>query len=356
MSLCPHLYVRADAASGIGAGHFLRCRALADAWIERGGGATFLSNCESEALRSQLEAARIGFFPVNRPHPDYADLESTLAFLQKSKGERCESRPWVVLDGYHFDTAYQEKIRKAGFRLLVIDDNNHLPFYEADALLNQNIHSGKKFVYRCGAGTKLLLGLAYTLLRPEFRRLAGKVRTIPPVAGKILLTMGGSDPDNFTVKVIEALEGVDLADLDAAVVVGPANRHRAVIEEKIRISRKRTALRLLAAPGNMAELMRWADMAVSAAGSTCWELLLMGLPSLVVILAENQRIVAEGLASDGVSVNLGRHDEVSAEKIARSILDLARDPAKRARMSSAGRALIDGDGANRVVDCLRSSL
>ena len=195
-----------------------------------------------------------------------------------------------MLDGYHFDPAYQKAIREAGYRLLVVDDTAHLPAYHADVLLNQNIYA-PQLTYSYDPHTVLLLGPMYALLRPEFLVWKEWERHIPDTARHILVTLGGGDSDNVTLKVIQALHDIRLPDLEIRVIVGPANPHRDSLVAAIEHGPH--SVELLFDVTDMPGLMAWADIAVSAAGSTCWELLFMGLPSLVGVLADNQVPIAE---------------------------------------------------------------
>ena len=126
------------------------------------------------------------------------------------------------------------------------------------------------------AHTRLLLGTRYVLLRREFWPWRGWRREIPAVARKVLVTLGGGDPDNVTLKVIRALAQVEIEGLEAVVVVGPANPHL----EELQAAVKDTPhpIRLESNVTNMPELMAWADVAITAGGSTCWETAFMGLP------------------------------------------------------------------------------
>jgi len=340
------LVIRADAGPRIGTGHVMRCLALAQTWQARGGSATFLSRCESDALRRRIEAARISFIPLHQPHPSPADLATTLSLLDHD-GSRAQSERWLALDGYHFDLAYQQAVQAAGRRLLVIDDTAHLPRYVADVLVNQNIHA-ERLDYRCGPGTTMLLGTRYAMLRPEFLAWRDWKREIPQAGRRVLVTMGGSDPENATLKVIRALERVDVEGLEAVVVVGAGNPHA---EELKRVSP--AFIRLISNSQNMPELMAWADMAVSGAGSTCWELAFMGLPNLLMVLAENQARIARGLSECLISIHLGCSSAVDEQSLARAVSDLVRDQARRADMSRRARELVDGLGCQRVVEELR---
>jgi len=109
-------------------------------------------------------------------------------------------------------------------------------------------------------------------------------------------------------------------------------------------------------PENMAPLMRWADVAVSAAGSTCWELAYMGVPSIVIALSSEQRGIAEGLSQAEIAVSLGWHANLSEERIADALRSLLTDQRRRLAMSERGRKLVDGRGAARVVQILQNSL
>src|SRR4051812_29101308 len=107
-----HLLIRADASVRMGSGHLMRCLALAQAWRARGGSVTFLSHCENTRLRSRIEAAGHDFLPLEIPHPDPLDLRTTLSVLDGSGIEAPQAATdWLVLDGYHFDSSYQQAVR-----------------------------------------------------------------------------------------------------------------------------------------------------------------------------------------------------------------------------------------------------
>lgn len=342
------LVIRADAGTDIGSGHLMRCLALGEAWRASGGSVVFLSRCSNPALRGRIERAGFGFVPLERVHPDPADVEATLRKLQEVSGG--QEHPWLVLDGYHFDSAYQQAVREAGYRLLVIDDTAHLERYHTDVLLNQNI-GAERLTYRHDPDTVTLLGTKYALLRSEFLTWRAWRREIPHVARKVMVTLGGSDPENVTSKVMKALQLVDVPRLDAVIVVGPQNPHYRDLTAAARASR--VSVRVMQDPGNMPELMAWADVAVSAAGSTCWELAFMALPSVLLISAENQRYIAAGLHAAAAALNLGWSAQVTPSGVADALRRLAIDHGGRLRMGRRGRKLVDGAGAARVVSALR---
>jgi len=334
------LLIRADANTRIGTGHVMRCLALAQAWQAEGGCALFLSQCDSAPLRHRVETAGVGFIPNDNPHPDPADLQKTLALLDELGAS------WLVLDGYHFDPTYQQAVRAAGHRLLVVDDTAHWPQYHADILLNQNINA-EQLSYVCDADTRRLLGTRYVLLRPEFLAWRDWQHEVSHVARKVLVTLGGSDPDNVTLKVIQALQQVGVPELDAKIIVGPANPHLNTLCRAIESLNGH--MQLLTTVTNMPELMAWADMAISAAGSTCWELAFMGLPSVLLLLAENQCAGAKELSKRGVALNLGWHGQVEPAQIAQVVTELSASVRTRTEMASQGQNFVDGDGIDRVL-------
>lgn len=366
--------IRADAGGGIGAGHVMRQLALAQAVQSVGGRVTLVSHCPAPRVVEHVRAAGITFEPLANRHPHPADLSRTLALLSRGegRGERGEgrrpisgsSRPlspsphplpiqWIVLDGYHFDTAYQEAIRlhRTGCRLLVIDDTAHLPRYHADLLVNQNLPAAE-LDYVCDEHTTLMLGPRYALVRPEFREHAPPARVAAKVGRKLLVTLGGEDPENVTLLALRAVDELDLPGLECRIVVGPANPHLETLRGHV--ERSSANLQFLTDVTDMAGLMAWADVALSAAGITCWELALMQLPAVVLVLAENQQSIAEPMARKGVVVNLGRPENLTAKTIARELEALCRDRQRRVCQSEAGVRLVDGRGAERVVAVMRA--
>jgi spore coat polysaccharide biosynthesis predicted glycosyltransferase SpsG len=255
-----------------------------------------------------------------------------------------------VLDGYHFDPEYQHRVRQAGHPLAVIDDTAHLDHYLADVLVNQNIHA-EETGYTCEPYTSLLLGPRYALLRAEFLRYREWKREIRKTARRVLVVMGGSDPENRTARVIQCLHCAGMDYLDVACVAGADNPHARELESLARDLPLK--VRLLRDPPDMPGLMAWADVAVSGAGSTCWELAFMGLPAAVTVLADNQFGVAAGLFAHGTVINLGGASDATDAHIAETLGSLLADRDLRMRMSCKGRELIDGYGAERVVEHLR---
>ena len=322
----------------------MRCLALAQAWKKQGGKVTFISACESESLSSRITDEGFELVPIGKSYPDPDDLVTTLSIINNQSS----TNDWIVLDGYHFDTDYQQIIKNNGNPLLVIDDTAHLNHYVADIILNQNINA-KDFSYSCEPETKLLLGTDYVLLRDEFLGYKNWSREIPEVARKILVTLGSGDPENMTLKVIQALNGVGIDRLEIKVVVGASNPPIDGLKEAAGKSKHK--IELIQNAQNMPGLMAWADVAVSAGGSTCWELAFMGLPGILIVTADNQKEIAAGLDEYGTAVNIGWYSDVSTDHVTYPLKDLLLSKnGIRENMSKNAKGLIDGLGVNRVIN------
>jgi len=339
------LVIRADATTEIGAGHVMRSLALAQHWGRKGGTSVFIGRFDSKVLEMRIKGEGHTLIILEKPHPNESDLTRVKKHLCMNK-QSSEEINWVVLDGYHFDQHYQLKIMDMGARLLVIDDTGHLDRYHADVLLNQNIHA-PQIDYRCDAGTTLLLGSQYALLREEFLANGKWKRNIPTNGFNILVSLGGSDPNNITLSVINAIKALNLKEIEARVIVGFSNPHFDSLKKASMTGSSK--IKLVQGTDNMPDLMRWADIAVSAGGSTCWEMAYMGLPNIIIVIAENQARIAEELAKKDISVNLGRSDTLGPRRLKLEIEHLLADSARRAAMSEMGQKLIDGYGVSRVV-------
>ncbi len=336
------LVIRADADSLIGTGHVMRCLALAQAWQDAGGAVLFLVRDLPESIRARLADERMKIEELAAPRGTVEDGRESDRALRRAGAE------WLVVDGYHFGEEYQRVLKDEGVRFLYVDDTGHLERYHADLILNQNVSVSEDLYRRSAPGCELLLGARFALLRREFVALRGWSRDMPASARRILLTFGGADPVNVTGQVVDAVKQVArTSPVEVRAVVGPANPRSAALRREA--SSPGLRMEVLDGTSDMPRLMTWADLCVAAAGSTAWELCFLGLPSIFICISDNQVGIAQGVAERGAAVNMGWHADVSSEVLAREILSLAGDEDRRRRMSAAGRKLVDGMGAGRVV-------
>jgi UDP-2,4-diacetamido-2,4,6-trideoxy-beta-L-altropyranose hydrolase len=323
----------------------MRCLALGKAWQRTGGQVCCLMAERIPALEERIAREGITVTRTAAVPGTVSDAEQTVAEA------RLLSAAWVVADGYRFAPDYVRKLKAAGLRVLFLDDDGRFDFYAADVVLNQNITASSAMYDKREPFTRLLLGSEYALLRPEFLA-EPRDREYPPTVRKILVTMGGSDSENVTGKVLLALLKID-ANFEARIVVGSGNPW----QDELRVLvAKRVGFQLESNPANMASLMRWADVAISGAGSTCWELAYLGLPAILITLSQDQQEIARGLAENEVAVSVGGHASLSETRISEALLSLLSDSGRRRAMSERGRKLVDGGGAGRVATFLRASL
>ena len=339
----PRLFIRADATVAQGTGHILRMLALAQAWRRRTGQApTFLCRALVPALAARLSAAGCTMQLLDADPADPAAVAATVAVL--SAAVNGPAPVWLVADGYHFGPAFQAGVRATGARLALVDDNGENRPYDCDLVVNQNLHAAAELYAPRATGTRLLLGSRFVLLREEFLRLRDRERPHPARATRMLVTLGGADADNVTARVIQALRG---SDAELRVVVGAANPHAAMLAEQIA-----PPSLLLRDVQDMTEQMAWADLAVTAGGSTCWELCLAGVPFIAIETADNQHALVGALVAAGAAQDGGCAADLEGAVLARQVDTLRADLKARRALSGQARGVVDGYGSDRVVSAL----
>jgi UDP-2,4-diacetamido-2,4,6-trideoxy-beta-L-altropyranose hydrolase len=352
---------RCDASSQIGTGHFMRCLTLADALKQRGAQIRFVSRHLPEHLRNMLETKGHEFMLLDSGRNDATLDELAHAHwlgtslaqdatdsIQALSGQTWE---WLIVDHYALDFRWESMLRQTAKRILVIDDLADRR-HDCALLLDQNLVADMESRYDklLPATCKRLFGPRYALLRQEFstkRALALARREKTETVKRLLVTLGGTDPDNVTSMV---LEGIEEACFDGAVDLvmgGDAPYLEAVQRQAAGMA---APVRVHVATQNMAELMARADLAVGAGGVTSWERCTMGLPSIIVTTAKNQEPIAAGLVRVGAAQWLGASEQVASRRLAAGLSDLVKQVEDVKIMSRAARRLCDGNGTERVVE------
>lgn len=339
------LLIRADASAASGSGHVMRCLALAQGWREAGGDVVFAMAEATEAIKQRVTEENCRMAQVSGAPGSLDDLRSARVLVA------AESPAWIVLDGYRFDAHYQAELKSLR-PLLVVDDNGLVEHYSADVVANQNVHAIEAMYTRRAQHTRLLLGPQYAMLRNEFGPYRQWTREIPTTGTRVLVTMGGSDPSDFTPRILPRLAELPGDALQVRVVVGGSASNVSVVEEVAAELMGR--VQVVRDARHMAELMAWADLAIAGAGSTCWEMCLLGLPAILVVAAENQRPIARQLEVVGAALNAGPSAEVDCASLAQRAHQLLMSADTRLAMSRAARSLVDGRGRERVLDVMRT--
>ena len=333
--------IRADASTTIGMGHAMRCLALAQAFADEcDGRSAFLMAGAPPPFAARAERDGATVTALAAAPGSGADAAETIALA------RAHGAGWVVADGYHLGSRYQEALVAAGARVLALDDHAHLDRYHADLLLNQNLGADAGAYRGRAPRSRLLVGPRYALLRREFRSFDLPPRPVPDVARRILVTLGGSDADDVSARVVAALAQV-AEPLELVLLAGATNPNLASLERAAAAAPH--PVELVVDALDMPRRMADADLAVTAAGTTSWELARVGTPQVAIVLADNQRAIARGLDAAGLAVSLGWHADLTQESIAAAAAALIHAAGRRGEMARRGRELIDGRGALRVL-------
>jgi UDP-2,4-diacetamido-2,4,6-trideoxy-beta-L-altropyranose hydrolase len=338
---------RTDAIAATGTGHAMRCLALAQALAVHGSASRFLMTGVPPLLALRISGEGFPIEPHDQPLGSDADAEATVAVARRI-GAR-----WIVLDGYAFSERYLEILHGSGMPVLVIDDLGKLSRYACAILVNQNLHADRTLYPGVGPSTRLLLGTRYMMLRHEFWPYRDTPRGARSGSPRILVSMGGSDPQDHATRAIEALERLACPGLKATVVVGAANPRLDRLRRRAFESSAEIAV--LHNVEDMPALMRDADLAVAAAGTTVWELAYMGVPMLLGSTVEAERVLARRLADHQGCLYVGDFRDCAPEELADAIETLVEDAALRRRFAEAAGSLVDGKGGERIVSAMRDA-
>lgn len=344
----PVALFRADATARMGVGHAMRTLALVQAWVAQGGEAVYAMAHSVSGFAGKIKASGAEMGSIDAEPGSAQDMELT-AGLARSTGA-----DWLVVDGYQFGAAYHNAIRGGGWRTLVVDDEGLAGRYEADIVLNQNFHASESLYLNRGGETRLLLGPEYALIQRDFFKWRSSSRENPPVARRILVTMGGGDLNNVTRKVVEALGLLSVGEFEARVVIGGANpNYDSVVEAARRVG---PSIRVATNIGDMGEAMSWADIAVTAGGSSIYELAFLGTPFIMITTADNQKPVERAIMRFGASSCLGWHDGLSPDKIADEIKGVVLSQSLRTTIAKRMAELVDGQGSVRVLRAMAEDI
>lgn len=335
------LLFRADADPAIGTGHVMRCLALAQGWQDAGGVAVLAAAEIPVGLEKRLADEKVELVQLQSNAGTAADA-TELASLAQARAAR-----WVVLDGDRFHPEYFEIVKKQRLKVLWLDDFGSSEVHAADLIVNQNVGATGDCYPWCGDDTRLLLGTKYVTLRREFRRIKPRVEA-SGTGCNLLVTFGGSDPDNLTEKVLRAV-GAESSGVKVTAVVGSGNPRLAALQELARSLH----VTLLADVANMPDLMMGSDLAVIVAGGSLWELLYCGCAVLSYSRNSVQAEVIATLAEGEAISDLGPVSAFNGPELCAGIRRVSGSATERERMRMAGMRLVDGDGVLRVLRALR---
>ncbi len=345
--------IRADGGSKIGMGHIMRTLVLAKE-LSKNNDVFFLCRIDVSSLQFFMKSSQVCQFNT--------DIEQGVSDKYKKGIEKILNEGFkvklvredyliqdlqkveadiLITDSYDVDEEYFNRTKNMFSKTAYIDDMN-LYYFNVDFLINQNI-DGEDFSYKTNKETKLMVGCKYVMLREEFAQPSGK--NVNEKVKDIMLTVGGADPNYITEKFLRW--GSDL-DYNFHVVIGPSfNANNSVKDfesEKIKIYYN----------ANMYELMQKCDIAISACGSTLYELAVCGVPSIGIIIADNQEEIANKMHDLGIIKNIGWFNKIKKEDFIKVVKSVSKDYNLRKAMSKKASKIIDGKGAERISNILIS--
>lgn len=330
----PHAVFRCDASPTIGAGHVTRCLALAEALVDVGWRVGFAVHPGTTATVPVIEYGGYSLHEM----PDKAAKEP--AALRASFPDGLDL---LVVDHYERDISFEESCRGFARQILVMDDATGRR-HDCDFLIDAAVTDCSIYAGGVPAQARLLLGPAYALVRRDFvvqRAVALQRRDGRPVEN-ILVSFGATDPWNATSLALDALESF-VGNCTITVALSSQAPHLGEVRTKL------CGQMQIVLDANMTKLMTEADLAIGGAGTSAYERAMLGLPSIVVRLADNQHGITNALAEAGAAIDAGRPDATLATRLGSLARTLIADSAARMRMSKAAASLVDGYGGQRVL-------
>ena len=363
---------RVDSSLTMGSGHVMRCLTLADSLATADAQCHFISRAHMGNLLAMIRQRGYGTSALPAPtgatqlidsEVDENDSTSRNAYkrwLGISWEEDAEQTrvilkvlqpDWLVVDHYALDQRWEAALRPHCKQLMVIDDLADRT-HQCDLLLDQNLGRQQQDYDRLvPAQCKVLVGPQYALLRPEFASLRAYSlqRRQRPALKQLLITMGGVDQPNATGQVLQALKNCALpADCRITVVMGLQAPRLEQVRQQAQDMPWPTEV--LVNISDMAQRMADSDLAIGAAGSTSWERCCLGLPTLMVVLADNQLQGAKALQAAGAASLLGDVSDIDSQLM--KAIQLLADERELINMGRYASAISDGHGTEKTIQAL----
>lgn len=356
-----HICFRVDASKEIGTAHLMRCFTLAEALIERGARVTFLCRHFPEEFQDRFQIMKMDCVLLNLkgefksgetpdpytewlgvpPEVDAIDVASVLPDLVPPVD-------WLLVDHYALDAKWERLVRPFCKQIMVIDDLHNRP-HDCELLLDQNLHGEGDNPYSTlvPEGCLTLLGPAYALLRPQFLEARQKLTSRDGSLKRILIFFSETNSGNNTIEAIKAVNTLN-PDIALDIVPGVFYPYR---EELDALCSNLKSTTIHNEP-DIVKLILEADLSLGSPGSITWESMSLGLPSVVVVSAENQLKVAKEAHKHGALINLGDENKAGVLDWIKALNELSLNPAILGEMSGNAMKLVDGQGTRRIAEIL----
>lgn len=331
-----NILIRTDGSHVMGTGHVMRTLAIAEELIAHGHQVTYCCSTLLEQLKTKISKADCNLQMIGSQISSQSDLNETIDTCRK-KNIDC-----VILDGYGFDEIYLSKLR-AIVKLVFIDDELKLKTIDADVIINTSPFATDLDYLKISHSSQLLLGPKYAFIRNEFKHSAISVSK-GGIRDHILVTFGGTDPLELTVTVMGRL--IELFDetIIFDVVINDGKKHSFPANVNIHQN-----------CNYMATLMKKAGLSLSAGGSTLGELALMQVPTVLVVVADNQEKYAKWAEKNGCNLVIDARqidNEEAVNIIAVELEKLFNDSDKKQKLINNNTKIVDAFGPERLVNCI----
>ena len=354
--------VRTDASLAIGTGHVMRCLTLASALREQGAAVLFVCREHDGHLCDLIETRGFSVSRLPSPHLDTQGEHRSTSVVHLASSWEEDARQtqvaidmlglkpdWLIVDHYNIDEQWEGALRTSVDRIMVIDDLADRA-HDCDLLLDQNLvgQLSTRYVNKVLPTCAVLLGLKYALLQPIYGELHDRVSLRHGSIRRILVFMGGADHDNLTGRMLSACLSLDRSDINIDVVIPFGSNCEGAIRER---ASGHANVHLYRDLPTLAPLMAQADLAIGAAGTTSWERLCLGLPTLVITVAEHQLPIADEQHRQRLIRKLGHQDQVTESAVKQALEELIQRGLD-VEWSNRCHAAVDGRGVQRVCEAL----
>ncbi len=332
----------------IGYGHFMRCLNIANEMKKRNKRCIFVINSIPNAICDLLLKYGHEYISLEENvYQEFDYLNDAKSTIDAIKDKDIE---WLIVDNYDIDSRWHKLLRVHVKKILVIDDLANR-YYDCDLLIDQSYkREEKEYQNYVKKECKLLTGTNYTLLDERYSYLRIKAlnrrRNISNIEN-IFISVGSIDNYNIINKTINAIKDVSW-DIKPVISISVSSETPNLNDIKALINKSEFDINLNLDDKNVPERIMQADLSIGACGTTTWERCSLGLPSIVIVLSENQKHISRVLSEDNVVIDLGEHKNVDEKLIKQKILLLKSDKKLMNNLSNNGFNLVDGLGVKRL--------
>jgi UDP-2,4-diacetamido-2,4,6-trideoxy-beta-L-altropyranose hydrolase len=353
-----NVLIRVDSSLQIGSGHVARCLALAGGLRAQGAEVVFASRPLPGHMLEKVSEAGFCLYLLPTPSTDALAEDDNFWFggvgwqLDAIQTADCAQHivghiDWLLVDHYGIDHRWEQLLRPCTHRIAVIDDLANR-FHDCDLLIDSNLQAADLDRYQSllPVGCVRLLGPRYVPLREEFAQQRTSLRVRDGELRRLLVFFGGMDASDQTSMALQAIADMESPAIETDVVVGGTNPRRESIQQFCLLH---PAFHYHCQTNDMAQLMASADLAIGAGGTTTWERCTLGLPSVVVTVADNQIPATLEMARQGRVFYLGQHGTVQQKTLTHLLESLRTMPHWLTLQTARGMELVDGLGLQRVL-------